>query len=462
MAIAHGLEVASLESLGEDCESDDRIVARFLLRIAYRRCGGLPVLSHVVLLLGDYAPKLSSLAKLFNAYVMKAVAFPPRALSPFRADSVLELLDSHGFFPSYVVPLVDSVVYAADVLNKRLRRLANDPATSGLRCDKFLQQEALRIAGLSAPEQLSTCDAEVAIEFAARFGQVVVKPRNSSGGDGVWLCDGPAQVSAAFTAELGRRNAENELNNALIVTELLRGEEWVVNTVTSAGIHHVTDVWRGPPKALSSPTDDVHGARFIYDTQFLVVSDSEELGAIIDFTKRALNACGVCFGAAHTELVWVTGRGPHLYEVNARCAGGIPRTPSSWRNQLGLLVMSVCDEVAFADLPSLVFLSTGSLTVSKRLSSSSAVVFLRAPFAGWLRPDAIAALEALPSFFRFEREMLGVSKPHVALRVCETTGLSSSPGALVLQGEDIQVRADAAAVREIEITAYTLELPALD
>lgn len=49
-------------------------------------------------------------------------------------------------------------------------------------------QAALRTAGLPAPEQIVTADVAEARRFARRWAQVVVKPRASSGGDGVWLC----------------------------------------------------------------------------------------------------------------------------------------------------------------------------------------------------------------------------------------------------------------------------------
>lgn len=420
-----------------DAESPPRIIAKFVVRWSLRAAGALPAARRAALLLGGYPPKLSSLAQALRKYGVRAVALSPR-VAALGADAVADLLDAKGFALEHVIPLVDSAVAVADVLNTRLGRPANDPATASCRRDKFAQQEALRRAGLADAAQCATSDVDEALRFASGRGwRVVVKPRDSSGGDGIWLCNSEAEVRAAFAAELGRPNVEDGVNSELVVMEALLGEEWVVNTVSRGGVHRVTDAWRGPPKEHLAEGDGP--SRFVYDRQFLA-SPGAEMWAVLDFTLQVLDAVGVQNGAAHTELV-LCGT-PRLYEVNARCAVGLPRTPV-WPNQLEALAMSLCDREAFLALPG-----------APAAGEATAVVFLRAPRDGWLCASALEALGQLGTFLRFDRGLLGLAAPFAAQRVRRTTGLFSSPGAVVLSGEEAAVCRDADRVRALEATGY--------
>eukprot|EP00747_Dinoflagellata_sp_TGD_P189292 gnl/TRDRNA2_/TRDRNA2_49445_c1_seq1.p1 gnl/TRDRNA2_/TRDRNA2_49445_c1~~gnl/TRDRNA2_/TRDRNA2_49445_c1_seq1.p1 ORF type:complete len:386 (+),score=59.58 gnl/TRDRNA2_/TRDRNA2_49445_c1_seq1:77-1159(+) len=352
------------------------------------------------------------------------------------------MVDSHGFGLAYVLPLVDSAVGLAEILNSRLRYRTNDPRTSKLRCDKFEQQEALLRAGLPTPAQCVTSDVECAISFAAVREHAVVKPRNSSGGDGVWLCESESDVRAAFQAELGRTNVEGGANAELVVMEYLAGEEWVVNTVSCSSCHKVTDVWRGPCKGHYGESGP---KKFVYDVQHLVTDVGEHMFAIVEFTFSVLDAIGLCNGAAHTELVWA-GR-PYVLEVNPRCAGGMPRVPYR-PNQLEVLAMSLQDPHGFEDLPQLP--DTGE--------TGAAAVFLRSPLDGWISSGALGELAALRTFARFDKGLFGVHAPYEAHRVHKTTGYFSSPGAVVLQGDPAKVLEDVELVRKIEAHAYVCEL----
>merc|ERR1719422_684497 len=143
----------------------------------------------------------------------------------------------------------------------------------------------------------------------------------------------------------------------------MTGEEWVINSVSRNGVHKATDVWRGPPKLLQKANGP---AQFIYTAQFLA-GECPRRRQMLSFCCEVLDALGLRNGAAHTELVW-SKDGPRLLEVNARPAGGLPRTPS-WPNQLEALAMSVMAPQRFEALP----FAPHSAAVGV------AVVFLRAP-----------------------------------------------------------------------------------
>jgi len=277
---------------------------------------------------------------------------------------------------------------------------------------------------------------------------VVVKPRDASGGDGIWLCSTPDDIREAVSRELGRHNLEGSVNRELIVMDALVGEEWIVNSVSLDGLHKVTDVWRGPPKVIDNSDDGP--AHFLYSEQFLV-GDCPEREEIITFCAKVLDLLEVWTGAAHTELLW-TADGPHLLEVNARPAGGLPRT-QLWPNQLQALTMALFEAPLFHALP-------GAPKVACVASEGcgAAVVFLRAPFDGWMLGSSVIAMMALHTFHRFERDLLSIRPGKwqaTDIRVRQTRGLATSPGALVFQGAMEDVRSDVEAIRRLELTAYT-------
>jgi len=471
-----------------DAEADPptpvAIVARLAVRQAYRQAAG-QAKQRAVLLLGGYRPKFQALDRHFGVHGKQAVMVDPR-VAP-NADVLVDFLDAHGISVEYAVPLIDAAVCIADILNTRLRGLANDPATSSLRRDKYEQQEALRRAGLPAAAQRFATSAEEAVRFLAEAVEgrgsdvggcseeegapkrVVVKPRDSSGGDGICLCRSEAEIRASFERELGRVNMEGGTNKDLIVMEALEGEEWVVNTVSLLGVHKVTDAWRGPPKVV---LEWEGGAQFVYTAQFLA-EEHPRRAAVLEYTFACLDALGVRNGAAHTELIW-TVLGPRLLEVNARPAGGLPRTPRS-PNQLEALAMSLYDADHFLSLPTAPVGAAADDGHGE--GQSAAVVFLRAPFNGYILGTALQQIVSLRTFGRFERDAIGLARfaevaqgagpppppsPVAALAVVRTTSLFTTPGAVVLLGAAATVEEDAQAIRAIEAIAYSETYPAED
>lgn len=418
-------------------------VARLVLRRAYRAASGNTAVRPVVLLIGGYGPKLSRIATLFRRYGTDCVAVPPQ-VARRGADAVVEMLDAYGCAAWCVIPLVDSTVAVADMLNTRLRGPANDPDTAQSRRDKYEMQQAVRRAGLAAPAQCVAAHVDDTVLFVESLcgRPVVVKPRDSSGGDGVRLCASPDDVREAFSAALGRTNIEQGPNADLVVMEAIEGEEWVVNTVSLNGIHKVTDAWQGPPKIQLATAEGP--AQFVYNVQFLA-RDTERKLAVVEFTLAVLDAVGLRNGAAHTELVWA--ERPCLLEVNARPAGGLPRTPHP-PDQLEALMWSVNDPERFRALPTVASATTGA-----------AVVFLRAPRDSWISSAALEELTGLGTFERFERGLFGLCRPFKAHRVEMTTGLFSSPGCIVLHGDHEAVEADVERIRLIEASGAYIDSP---
>ena len=66
---------------------------------------------------------------------------------------------------------------------------------------------------------------------------LVVKPIDSAGSDGVTLCETVGAARAAVAKLVGATNALGIKNEAVLVQEWLRGDEYVIDGVSRAGTH---------------------------------------------------------------------------------------------------------------------------------------------------------------------------------------------------------------------------------
>jgi hypothetical protein len=176
--------------------------------------------------------------------------------------------------------------------------------------------QALRAAGVRAIEECKTGDAEEAVAWALRRGDwpVVVKPVDSAGTDGVSLCETPDAIRAAFADAIGRPNALHGANEALLVQELLRGTQLFTDSISWDGVHHVSECWRDNKRRI--------GSAFVYDYEELLDPRGEQQDQVIPYVHAVLDALGVRYGPAHTEVM-LTAAGPVLVECGARMHGSV-------------------------------------------------------------------------------------------------------------------------------------------
>jgi biotin carboxylase len=216
--------------------------------------------------------------------------------------------------PGFVVVGAEPGVELSDALSERLGLPSNGSAGSRARRDKHEMAKALRADGLRAVEELKTADPTAAAAWARERDEwpVVVKPLDSAGTDGVTLCEDPAAVEAAFAAILGRPNALRGANEELLVQEMLRGTQLFVNSVSWEGKHRVSEVWQDNKRRIAG--------NLVYDYEELQPRHGENQDAVVDYVEKALDALGIRFGPAHTEVM-LTADGPVLVESGARLHG---------------------------------------------------------------------------------------------------------------------------------------------
>ncbi len=88
--------------------------------------------------------------------------------------------------------------------------------------------------------------ADEAVSFCKENGieKSVVKPMVSAGSIGMSLCDGFTQLSEAVTNLLSTKDYYGRPREKVLVQERIIGTEYIVNTVSSDGVHRLNSMGR--------------------------------------------------------------------------------------------------------------------------------------------------------------------------------------------------------------------------
>jgi len=217
----------------------------------------------------------------------------------------------------FVVAGTEIGVELADRLSESLGLPTNGTARSRERRDKERMARVVREAGLRAPDCHRADSCADAARWAVQKARwpVVVKPVDSAGGDNVVFCGDEDTVRSAAERILGTVSRVGSLNRQVLVQEYLDGDQYYVNTVTADGKHYIAEIW-------SDKTTRIDGAAIVSDREDLLPRNGEVQEAIAAYVCRVLDALGVRWGPAHTELM-VTADGPVLIETAARPVGTI-------------------------------------------------------------------------------------------------------------------------------------------
>lgn len=206
-------------------------------------------------------------------------------------------------------------VYLADLLSERLGlETSNGTALSTARRNKFDMLEAIKSAGLPTPLYFASCRLKEINDWViqnTRF-PVVLKPLESAGTDGVFICHNFSEIERAFNKIMQSINLFEVQNQSVLVESFLHGNEYVVNSVSCHGKHKVNDIW-------IYKKQEVEG-RKIYDREELLDFHGDKQEALINYAHQVLDAVGIKFGPSHAEIM-LTESGPVIVEVGARISG---------------------------------------------------------------------------------------------------------------------------------------------
>jgi biotin carboxylase len=336
--------------------------------------------------------------------------------------------------PRCILTGCESGVEMTDLIAPLVQRdLANVPELKSARRHKGAMAQAAQAAGLATIKQICTSDIEAVAAWIERSGltnrDLVVKPPKSASTDGVVRVCADQDWRGPFLAALGATNRLGIVNDEVIVQEYAVGTEFVVDTVSVAGRHSITDLCRYAKV-------DNGGHMAIYDRMEWLPYDRGSYGELFDYALRVLDAVGMRTGAAHVEIM-ATPDGPRLIEIGARPhGGGQPKfcRIATGDSQVDRLVRCLA--------------GGGELEEGFALARHVCVVFFIARAAGIVRnADPYRQVTGLPTF---HDAVIGV---RTGDRIEATRDLFGTLdlGFVVLAGEDQdQVRADYEAVRIIE------------
>jgi hypothetical protein len=213
-----------------------------------------------------------------------------------------------------VVAASEYGVILADTLAAALGLDHHRPELAPARHDKNLMIRAVADAGLPVAATHAVRDADGLDKALAELGRypVIVKPGNSAGSDGCHTCDTRQQAHQTFGRLARARNLLGRRNDEILVQERLHGTLYIVNTVSMAGRHLVSEVY-------AKRVDWMDGAPLLRHVMAVTDPGPAER-ELIDYVLGCLDALGVREGAAHSEVM-LTPEGPRLVEVNSRIMG---------------------------------------------------------------------------------------------------------------------------------------------
>jgi biotin carboxylase len=232
-----------------------------------------------------------------------------------RGDLAETVAAAAAHDPVAVVPGGEFGVEFADTLSEAMGLPSNGTALSAARRDKYTMIETIKAAGVAGAEQLLVEDADHLRHWHEQLGRrVVVKPIRSTAGDGIFFCDTPEDSVRAYQQLSTAENVFSVRNAGVVAQEYLRGGEYVVNTVSRDGHHHVTDIWKTTRLSANGVLD-------LCDGIYLIARESPDGEQLAQYAHQVLGALGIQHGPAHLE-VKLTPAGPRLVEIGARIAGG--------------------------------------------------------------------------------------------------------------------------------------------
>lgn len=224
------------------------------------------------------------------------------------------------FDPLAIIPGAEGSISLAEHLTSILTpQFSNDPKKSRHRLHKALMQEALKEAGVPALKSLHTASESEAENWIKENdladSPLIVKPPASAGSDKVFHIPVKGDWRKAFNRILTEPSQiTNQCSETVIIQEQAVGTEFAVGTVSANGRHYLAHL-------IKYNKTSVGERKTVFDHVEFVPYDKEILGELFDYTQKALDALGIRWGAAHTEIMF-TNKGPRLIESGARMCGG--------------------------------------------------------------------------------------------------------------------------------------------
>ena len=201
-------------------------------------------------------------------------------------------------------------------------RLADD---LGLTCNPYsniasmtrkdAMHEALAKAGIRHIRGKVVNSPEEAVAFCKdnELNTAVIKPLQSAGSNGLFLCDDLDEVRRAAETVVTWKDYRGLKIDSFLVQERIVGDEYIVNTVSCNGDHRLNSIMRYGK--LKTPEGG-----YIYDYAESISHLEPGHTALIEYAYKVADAIEIKYGMIHGEYM-IDANGPVLIEVNCRPMG---------------------------------------------------------------------------------------------------------------------------------------------
>ncbi|TFY84673.1 ATP-grasp domain-containing protein [Pseudomonas nabeulensis] len=265
-----------------------------------------------------------------------------------NVDPATTLASVERFAPQFIIAGAETGVLLADALNERLQLpYCNEFDKSQARRNKYDMIQCITHGQLPAARQFIAGTWELAQGWIRHHGRfpVVIKPLESAGADGVFICDDWHDCEVAVENLLGTTNKLNIPNTQVLIQEYLAGLEYVVNMVSLNGEPLVTEVVRYQKQRTKN-------GGILYDIDELISAESAVYSVLVEYTRAVVRCLGIRNGPSHAEVMF-TEEGPKLVEIAARTDGilrpGVSRQTTGL-GQIDAVVLSITAPEMFAQL----------------------------------------------------------------------------------------------------------------
>lgn len=276
----------------------------------------------------------TELAPAFKARGISAIAVTLKPLdwvgfgAKIRSSDFVEIIPDQPnlvevlrkYDPLVILPGTEEGVPLAETLTLELTpQFANDPGKSQNRLHKALMQKALEEAGVPFLKTLNTSSEPEVETWIKTNGLVdsplIIKPPISAGSDKVFHIPARGDWKKAFNQVLSEPSKiTGNANETVVVQQQAVGTEFAVGTVSANGKHYLAHL-------IKYNKTYANDRKTVYDYVEFVPYSAETHGELFEYTQKALDALGICWGAAHNEVM-LTKDGPRLIETGARMCGG--------------------------------------------------------------------------------------------------------------------------------------------
>lgn len=229
-------------------------------------------------------------------------------------EETLEMVREYD--PKIIVAGTEKGVGLATRLANDLNLLCNSVDNIDAMTLKDKMQERLAENNLRHIKGKLVQSLDEALEFYDNEGmkEVVLKPTHSAGSVGVKICLNREELIDAARELFNKNDFYGDTLKNLVLQERIKGDEYIVNTVSHNGVHRVTTIWNYGK--ITTP-EGGHIYDYMHCKNELGLGEAE----IVEYAYDVADAMGIKYGPVHGEYM-VDEKGPVLIEVNCRPMGG--------------------------------------------------------------------------------------------------------------------------------------------